>query len=401
MTLRQIRIGSSANILQYDDADFDSAMETTEPIKAGAPVDPNDVVRLEDVFLFPVAVADIDNPTELNAIVGALGVLILAYKVVAATVIDEYTIYAYDASGPAVSAPYIMDAAGVGAERWIAIGGKYRISTILNALSAKNPPIDADKVIYRDSTTSDALVTSTWTQIKAFLKTYFDTLYGTLGSAHARLHSIVDVLDHSSAATSGRILKADANGLPINATNTDAAVAAAVAASHSNASDHAQGTDIALGVLGTKDPPLDADKVIYRNSASADVLVTSTWTQIKAFLKTYFDTLYIAVTGRYRYAAALADTGTITLPTITANRPAHGFIHCAHASTGVISESAEFEYGSTGVVQIIRGTANIEANGATVGKISLGAVVSANPVVIKNNLGGGVSVNALITLWYN
>lgn len=106
-------------------------------------------------------------------------------------------------------------------------------------------------------------------------------------------------------------------------------------------------------------------------------------------------------TGHYRYAAALADTGTITLPTITGNWPAHGFIHCAHASTGVISESAEFEYGSTGAVQIIRGTANIEANGATAGKISLGPAVSANPVVIKNNLGGGVSVNAMVTLWYN
>uniref|UniRef100_A0A6H1ZAP4 Uncharacterized protein n=1 Tax=viral metagenome TaxID=1070528 RepID=A0A6H1ZAP4_9ZZZZ len=164
---------------------------------------------------------------------------------------------------------------------------------------------------------------------------------------------------------------------------------------------HIQGTDIALGVLGTKNPPIDADKVIYRNSAAADVLVTSTWTQIKAFLKTYFDTLYIAVTGRYRYAAALADAGTINLPTITANWPAHGFIHCAHASTGVISESAEFEYGSTGEVQIIRGTANIEAGGATVGKISLGPAIDANPVVIRNNLGGGVSVNALITLWYN
>jgi len=37
------------------------------------------------------------------------------------------------------------------------------------ALSAKNPPIDADKAIYRDSAAADALVTSTWAQIKAFL----------------------------------------------------------------------------------------------------------------------------------------------------------------------------------------------------------------------------------------
>ena len=211
---------------------------------------------------------------------------------------------------------------------------------------------------------------------------------------HAIQHAIIATADHTSTATSGKMLKANANGLPVDATNTDAEVASAVTLKHT------AGTDTALGAVGSKNPPIDADKAIYRDSTASDALVTSTWTQVKAFLKTYFDTLYVAVTGRYRYAAALADAGTITLPTITANWPAHGFIHCAHASTGVISESAEFEYGSTGAVQIIRGTANIEANGATAGKISLGPAVAANPVVIKNNLGGGVSVNAMITLWY-
>ena len=48
----------------------------------------------------------------------------------------------------------------------------------------------------------------------------------------------------------------------------------------------------ALGAVGTKDSPVDADKALYRDSASSDALVTSTWAQIKAFLKTYFDTLY-------------------------------------------------------------------------------------------------------------
>ena len=102
----------------------------------------------------------------------------------------------------------------------------------------------------------------------------------------------------------------------------------------------------------------------------------------------------------YMTSINLADGAEISLPTITANFPAHGFIQCAHASTGVISESAEFEYGSDGNVSIIRGTANIEAGGATAGKISLGPVTDANPVVIKNNFGGGVAVNAMITIWY-
>ena len=49
MTLRQIRVGSCDNIHQYDDADFSSAVETDQPIKAGTPVDPNDVLRLDDI----------------------------------------------------------------------------------------------------------------------------------------------------------------------------------------------------------------------------------------------------------------------------------------------------------------------------------------------------------------
>lgn len=69
-----------------------------------------------------------------------------------------------------------------------------------------------------------------------------------------------------------------------------------VAAQDAISKKHAQGTDTALGAVGTKNPPIDADKAIYRDSTTGDALVTSTWTQIKAFLKTYFDTVYNAIT---------------------------------------------------------------------------------------------------------
>jgi hypothetical protein len=51
-------------------------------------------------------------------------------------------------------------------------------------------------------------------------------------AVHTRQHAITQTLDHTSTATAGRILKANADGLPIDATNTDAQVSAAVTASH-------------------------------------------------------------------------------------------------------------------------------------------------------------------------
>ena len=239
----------------------------------------------------------------------------------------------------------------------------------LSALATKNPPIDADKAIYRDSTASDALVTSTWTQMKAFLKTYFDTLYNKY--VHPN-HSgeVTSVADGAQTIANKQTLSATA---PITLSNTPTVVAAAapviaipaatnavpghatvahIVAIEANtlkatnvpttlevgtvnattygitsdggaddivlpeattdvagllgadkwdeivantAAKHTQGSDVALGAVGAKDPPIDADKTLYRDSTSSDALVTSTWTQVKAFLKTYFDTLYQVV----------------------------------------------------------------------------------------------------------
>ena len=47
--------------------------------------------------------------------------------------------------------------------------------------------------------------------------------------SHERLHDIGSILDHSSTATPGQILKANADGLPVDATNTDAEVAGVIA----------------------------------------------------------------------------------------------------------------------------------------------------------------------------
>jgi len=50
-----------------------------------------------------------------------------------------------------------------------------------------------------------------------------------------------------------------------------------------------------LEASNTKSTPIDADIFGYLNSAAANVLVKFTWANIKATLKTYFDTLYAPV----------------------------------------------------------------------------------------------------------
>jgi len=49
MATQTVRIGSIQQAFAYDDGDFDSAMETNQPIKAGTPIDPTDVTRLQDI----------------------------------------------------------------------------------------------------------------------------------------------------------------------------------------------------------------------------------------------------------------------------------------------------------------------------------------------------------------
>lgn len=66
---------------------------------------------------------------------------------------------------------------------------------------------------------------------------FSDAIHGSRGAslhsdAHARSHAITGTSDHTSAATSGRMLKADASGLPVNATNIDTDVADAVTKKH-------------------------------------------------------------------------------------------------------------------------------------------------------------------------
>ena len=130
------------NLIADEDGDFDGVYEHAlitdhQLIVTEAPSLDDHVARYSDIqgkILDPVAVTDIDDPsTELNALTGAAGVLLLAYEVGANA--DESTLYAWDnAVGTGEDVPHIVAGSS---GFWIAVAGKY-VYTQHNELGGLN-----------------------------------------------------------------------------------------------------------------------------------------------------------------------------------------------------------------------------------------------------------------------
>jgi hypothetical protein len=99
------------------------------------------------------------------------------------------------------------------------------------------------------------------------------------------------------------------------ATESDEGVVRLAASGNTTAGRAVQGTDTRLDTGATvhaasaKTTPVDADTVPLTDSAAANALKKVSWTNIKATLKTYFDTLYAAVS--HNHAASAINSGTI------------------------------------------------------------------------------------------
>jgi len=90
----------------------------------------------------------------------------------------------------------------------------------------------APKVHGNEAHTSNFLSAESDPVFTAWDKDHADLTNVTPDQHHPQSHSITSTSDHTSTATPGQILKADDNGLPVDATNTDAEVSDAVTKKH-------------------------------------------------------------------------------------------------------------------------------------------------------------------------
>jgi len=155
--------------------------------------------------------------------------------------------------------------------------------------------VDARKIPHADFTAADEVMVGTGAGTHGQV---------TLGASQFLAKKAAGAVTNITAAEARTILNvedgAEANNISdVDATDLtdggDTTLHDHDGISENTAARHTQGTDIALGAVAAKNPPIDADKALYRDSTVTDALVTSTWTQIKAFLKTYFDSLYSAI----------------------------------------------------------------------------------------------------------
>lgn len=160
------------------------------------------------------------------------------------------------------------------------------IATLIVNLTAKTTPANADSMVIVDSAASNALKKVTWANIKATLKTYFDTLYAGASACLLKANNLSDV---QSATTSRTNL-----GLAGMATVADAPSDDKTYGRKNGAWDAVDQAEVAAAIHGAtgKDTPVDADEVGVVDSAASYVLKKTTWAQVKSTLKTYFDTLY-------------------------------------------------------------------------------------------------------------
>lgn len=194
----------------------------------------------------------------------------------------------------------------------IATGADVTVSALpvaIHGAASKATPVDADELALSDSAAAFGLKKLTWLNVKATLKTYFDTLYSTSATVATQIAAYA-----FSVAAKTTLVGADT----VNITDSAAA----------NVDKKITWTNMleqirVFLVATNKAVPVDADLVPMWDSAVAYAPKYSTWTQMKAFLKTYFDTQYGLLAGANSWVARQiivgGGTGNSAMATATAS----------------------------------------------------------------------------------
>jgi hypothetical protein len=198
--------------------------------------------------------------------------------------------------------------------------GGTETTTSLGALIAsafpKATPVDTDQFGYADSETSDILVSFTWSDVKAALTTYFDTLY----------------TGAETTTTAGALI----NGAT------------------------------------SKTTPVDADYIGLMDSAASNILKKLSWANLKATLKTYFDTLYAPLS--QPIVAGLFYPGAPTASALVGVFAAPAGITTLTFAAAISGSAGKALTAATAQTDIdVRKNATTSANGTSVGTVRFAA----------------------------
>lgn len=175
---------------------------------------------------------------------------------------------------------------------------------------------------------------------------------------HDRSHAITGTSDHTSSATSGQMLKANSSGLPVDATNTDTQVAAAVTASHARQHAHDATADHSMGSL--------TNTYLVKSSATALVNATNTDTEVAATVTASHAKQHaITATADHTSTATSgkmlkADTNGLPVDATNTDTQVSATVTASHARQHGISATADH----TGVAGATTGhVVTLDANG--------------------------------------